>query len=418
MRARANSGRVALATLERPPYTGVQNHPCRCRIRLNLLAAAAALAALLAIAAPAFAAPPFTWAIIGDGSEHAAAERAAGVTARVVRISWKDFAPAPGGENRPYVAEKRREFDQLHAAGFQVIVDLGLQDTPPWLHRDGDDSRYVDQFGEPYAPGEVDSGDANLVFNDTVRADAAAYIAQLLADLGPRIDMIRVGGGHWGELTYPAHRYGGHDNCYWAFDRAALRTNPVPAWRPGQPSPHGEAGRFAEWYLDQLAAYQNWQIRTVRHGFAGPIIVLYPSWGIRPGQLESAVRGNLSGATSAERNGEVPRGFGFERQVRSIADANVIVASTWLDADGSGDAGPDPQRWSPIHYLSTLAAAHVPPLRTFGENTGHGSPAAMRFTAAQAKRYGLCGVAWFREDELGTPGLATLADYAAVIAGR
>jgi hypothetical protein len=385
-------------------------------------AAARGLAALILLMMPCLAVgsgvaatagpehSPFIWALIGDRMDQLDAERKAGITARVVRISWKDFEPSPTSDNEPYIDQKQREFDQLHAAGFQIIADIGLQDTPSWLHETYPDSYYVDQFGDIYKPGEVDSGDANLVFNATLRAAAKQYLDRLLGALGSRIDFVRIGGGHWGELTYPSAHYSGHANCYWGFDRNALESNPSPDWRPGDGSPHDEASHFINWYLDQLADFQNWQIGVIRHGYGGPIIVLYPSWGIRPGQLDAAIADNLSGATSSEKNGEVPRGFDFARQIQRIDDTNIIVASTWLDANGSGDDGPDQTQWSPVHYLAELATRHRPALRLFGENTGHGTAAALGFTVSQARRFGLCGFAWFREAELNQPGLATLGD--------
>ena len=245
--------------------------------------------------------------------------------------------------------------------------------------------------------------------------EAQRYLTQMLNDLGTRIDLLRIGGGHWGELTYPSMRYGGHENCYWAFDREAMQTDPAGHWHPAAPSPHDEAHLFIDWYLDRLAEFQNWQIGVVRHSFAKPIIILYPSWGIRPGQLKLAIEGNLSGGTSAEKNGEVPRGFDFARQIRDLADDKVIVSSTWLDADGSADDGTDQTRWSPVHYLAKLVRTTHPSLRLFGENTGRGSPATMGFTAAQAHRFGLCGFAWFSQQELDQPHLATLRDYRNIV---
>jgi hypothetical protein len=354
----------------------------------------------------------FIWALMGDRMGRLDAERMAGVTARVVRISWKDSEPTQDAENPKYVDSKRQEFDRLHAAGFQVIADIGLQDTPPWIHQTCTDSYYVDQFKDTYNPGEVDSGDANLVFNQQVQTLAERYLRRLLDDLGTRIDFIRIGGGHWGELTYPSMRYRGHTNCYWAFDRQALRTNPVPAWSPGDASPHGEARLFINWYLDQLANYQLWQIGVVRRSFSKPMMILYPSWGIRPGQLNTAIADNLSGTSSAEINGEVPRGFDFARQIDRLTDANLFLSSTWLDADGSGDDTIDQTRWSPIHYLAHLARAHHPNLRLFGENTGQGSAAKLAFTVSQARRFGLCGFAWFNQEELeNRSGFATLNDF-------
>jgi hypothetical protein len=299
-----------------------------------------------------------------------------------------------------------------------VIVDLGLQNAPSWIHQNYTDTSYVNQFNESYDPGEVDCGDANLVFNPQVRGLAQRYIDRLFEELATRIDYVRIGGGHWGELSYPSNRYHGHDNCYWAFDRNAQKADPAPGWRPGDASPHGEAEAFANWYVQQLAEYQNWQIHAVRHHFAGPIMVLYPSWGIRPGQLEAAIQNNLSGGTSPEINGEIQRGYDFARQIRGLDDANLIVSCTWLDADGSKDVGSDAAQWSPVHYLAGLVHTEHPALRLFGENTGQGSPQKLEFTVAQARRFGLCGFAWFSQGELGQPGLATLADYRKTISAH
>ena len=55
-------------------------------------------------------------------------------------------------------------------------------------------------------------------------------------------------------------------------------------------------------------------------------------------------------------------------------------------------------------------------LRLDGENTGHGSTAAMSFTAAQARTYGLAGLLRFDEQELFSVSYATLGDYANLIA--
>ena len=147
-------------------------------------------------------------------------------------------------------------------------------------------------------------------------------------------------------------------------------------------------------------------------------MVLYPSWGIRPGQASLAVAGNLAGTTSAELNGEIQRGFDFARQVGAITDRGVVVTSTWLDADGSRDDGADQRYWSPVHYLASLAAVNPVRPALYGENTGHGSAAALAFTRAQAGRFGLLGFAWYCEAELFAGTHATLGDYASVIAAR
>jgi hypothetical protein len=304
--------------------------------------------------------------------------------------------------------------------GFSIILSLGYHDTPTWLHDSYPDSHYLNQFGEPYIGDSMDSGDANLVFNPQLRALVEYYFQQVFADLGTDFIAVRVGGGRYGELTYPPADYGGRTNNYWSFDANARRSMPTSGWVPGQSSPNGEATRFVNWYLDSLVDYQNWQISTLRRYFDGDLMVLYPSWGIRPGQLTAAIATNLDGSSPAERNGEVQRGFDFERQVKALTDPRAVVTTTWLDANAAdlaypGDVSLEPQRWSPVKYLASLANAHTPPLQVFGENTGWGDVRAMERTAAQMYDCNLIGMLWFREEQLFSGQYATLDDYQRVI---
>jgi hypothetical protein len=92
------------------------------------------------------------------------------------------------------------------------------------------------------------------------------------------------------------------------------------------------------------------------------------------------------------------------------------VTTTWLDADASGDNGSDPQRWSQVKYLASLAQAHPLRPRLYGENTGEGQRAELELSAAQVHRYGLLGMAWYREEELLSGDYATLDDYRDVFA--
>ena len=361
---------------------------------------------------------PSLWGLIGNDGTHLSEERAAGIQAKVFALSWRAYVPSPGTISSAFVQRKRAELASLRAAGFSIILSLGVHDTPAWVHDQFPDSYYVNQFGERYDPGGIDAGEANLVFNPALRAVAAAYIQQVFTDFGTDFAAVRLGGGRYGELTYPPAKYGLHTNVYWAFDRNALAHSPTPLWLPGQPSPAGEAGRFLDWYLGALVDFQTWQIRTVRQSYAGPLMMLYPSWGIRPTDIDRAVAVNLNGSTSAERNGEIQRGFDFARQIAALNDPQVIVTTTWLDADASADTGSDPRYWSPIKYLASLAAAHPLQLRLYGENTGQGDVAAMDLSAAQVRRFGLLGMAWFREDQLFSGTYATLNDYRQVIAGN
>ncbi len=360
----------------------------------------------------------YVFGLIGDDTNPAtlSTELAAGVRAKIVRLSWKDYLPDQSSTNATYISAKRAQLAQLRQAGLGVILDLGLQDTPSWVHQNFPDSYYVNQYGERYGdPAQPDQGDANLVFNPAIRLAAADYLGRVFADLGTDFQAVRLGGGRWGELTYPPASYNGRANTYWAFDTNAQRLSPVPAWRPGQAQPNSEARAFANAYMDSLVDYQNWQVATVRRAYTGSLMMLYPSWGIRPGELDAAVAGSLSGSSSAEINGEVQRGFDVARQIHALSDPGVVVTTTWLDADASQDAGADPRYWSPIKYLSSLAGAHPASLRKFGENTGQGTTASLGLAAAQMQRFNLMGMAWFTESELLGGRYATLADYAAVV---
>lgn len=365
--------------------------------------------------------PAFQVGLIGSSADGLAAEAAAGVGTKVVRVSWKDAEPAKGVFRSDYVAAKRREIAAIDAAGMDITLDLGLQDAPAWIH-DEPDSYLVNQFGERWTSGTdgdegIDKGDANLIFNDDLRTLAAEYVDYVTTSLGSDAAAIRVGGGRWNELGYPVARTASHANTYWAFDRLARATSPTPGWSPGDPSPAGEAGQFLEWYLDAVVDYQQWQIRTVRRAFPGEIIVLLPSWGMRPGQESAAVASNLSGQTSAEINGEVQRGYDMARQVAAIQDPRVSIETTWIDAPFGDDDSSDPAAWTPAHYLSRLSAAHplAPPV--WGENTGGGGTAELDRSFARARAYGLAGLVWFRGEELGTPGRATLAQLGSRITG-
>lgn len=354
------------------------------------------------------------WGVIGGDHSRAKEIRAAGVGVVVMKVSWRALQPGPETVDAAVVERKRAEITRLREAGFAIIVDIGLQDTPAWVHTAYPNARYVNQYGQPYTgDGNIDAGDANLIFNSDLRAAAGRYVDVVFASFGTDFYGVRFGGGRYGELTYPPHNFAGSSNSYWAFDGAALATNPVPGWRPGDPSPNGEAGRFLDWYLDAMVEFQNWQIASIRRSYDGLLMALYPSWGLRPGQVEQAVATNLIGDTSAERNGEVQRGYDFARQVAAITDPGVVLTTTWLDAP-ERFAGPGNP--TPVAYLAELAAAHPLRLRLYGENTGSGGPAEMAFSAAQAHRYGLLGMTWYREEQLFLVGYASLDDYRRVMA--
>lgn len=323
--------------------------------------------------------------------------------------------------NTSYVERKKEELQNLREAGFDVIVGLNFHDTLLWVHENYPDSYYVDQFGRRWTginfdnDHSSDNGDANLVFNRRLRGLVESYTERVFSALGTDFWVVRAGGGRYGELTYPPASFRGKNNLYWANGENAQRSAAeagIEGWRPGEPSPDGLARRILRWYLDSLAGFQNWQVRTVREaGYSGRILLLYPGWGIRPGQIGKAIVTDLDGSTSAEVNGKVHRGHDFARQARAIEDERVTVTTTWLDADASGDESRDPRLWSPVNYLSSLAESHLLDLKVYGENTGQGDEAAMALTIRQMRHHGLTGMGWYNQRELFSVRYATLAEY-------
>jgi len=330
----------------------------------------------------------------------------AGVTLTVLSVSWDRFEPTAGAPDKTYIRQLRAEIFAYRHAGLQVILDPGFQYPPAWLF-DLPDSRYQNQYGDAFDDRRSGMHVANSVFNAAIRERQATHLATLFRELGPDFFAVRLGGGWFNELNYPPATFADHANCYWAFDSIAQGTKPglpagitacpVSGWKPGDTSPdHVSARRFLDWYLASLQNYHDWQISTVRHLYAGPLMMMYPSWGIRPGQLEPAITSDLSGLTSPEKNGEIQRGFDFARFIGGIRYPQVWVHCTWLDANPawSDETSRDPARWSPVHYLASLARSHMPPLTVSAENTGGGGPEILRLCAERSRAYDLKTMFW------------------------
>lgn len=360
---------------------------------------------LLFALAPLLAARPVLGVLQPDPAR-AAELHAAGVTQVVLSVSWDRFEPAPGRTDPAYLDKLRTDLSAYRAAGLRIVLDLGVQYPPAWLLA-LPDARYLNQHGAAFIDPAPGMNVANSVFNSQIRAHQAAYLASLFRELGSDWAAVRLGGGWYGELNYPPAAFAGRANCYWAFDPLAqgqkpglpdgLPPCPVPGWKPGEPSPdHTSARRFADWYLESLRHYHDWQIATARRHYSGPLHMLYPSWGLRPGQLEAAIANDLSGTTPPEKNGELQRGFDFARFIAGIRDPAVGVHCTWLDSnpDWSDDTSPDPVRWSPPKHLAHHARLHNPPLPVSAENTGGGGLPALALSARRIQELNITALYW------------------------
>ncbi len=370
-------------------------------------------------------APPRMYGVLQPHPEYQSSTWNAGARIRTLELGWDVYEPQEGVWNLNYIQQKQHEYQQAVASGYKVVLEFGLQNPPSWIFG-YPNSRFVNQYGDSFAGGIGENG-VDAVFNQTMRDKQAAYVRQVFADFGTNFFAVRLGWGFYGELNYPLATFNGHTNSYWAYDAiaqgravgipAGMRPTPVPGWFPGTTSAgHASASTFVNWYIDSLKNYHDWQISTVRSVYGGTLFMLYPDWGLRPGQLDAAIAVDLNGTTPPEINGDVPRAFDYARFVTGITDPGVALYTTWLDAPNTGDSGTDQAEWSPVHYLASLASAHSLHPGIWGENSGHNTYDAMQYSLSQAHIYGLQGVMWAFEGELYSGQYATLAQYAALIA--
>jgi hypothetical protein len=325
--------------------------------------------------------------------------RRRGIRLVLLELSWARAEPDPGRFDRTYLAAARRQLGAWRSQGLQVALNYGLHEAPAWLLA-RPNARFVNQDGDAW------SGDqANLVWAKEYRRDAERYTARVFAELVTGFATVRVGGGPLGELGYPGVRRsdGSIENRYWAFDGAAARTNPAPGWKPCDPAPAERVRRFLDWYLDALVDFQNWQVATVRRSYPGTIAVLYPSWGIRPGDLEVAAAAGLCGRSRVERSGEIQRGYAHARQIGALTDPAVAVWGTWMENTAT------------IARLAELADTRG--LAKMGENSGHDAPAELAGAVHAARVYRLSAFLWIRAEQAycRCSGWATIDDYEAQI---
>jgi hypothetical protein len=376
----------------------------------------------------------------------AATHYAKGIKVVTVSLSWRQFEPIEGQINTAYVQEIKNQINQFKAAGMQVILSAGVQYTPDWIFNYPHsrfatlDPAAANPIKVEYTTTENGKKVSNMVFNQVLRTKQATYWSKLFEQFGTDFYAVRLGGGWYGEVNYPTHQYGGRTNAYWAFDDIAqgnvpavdltkylpegINVSPVPGWVPGMAAASTDtASKFISWYMDSQKNYHDWQIKTVRTLYSGNLIMMYPSWGVRPGDIEAAVASNLNGTTAAEVNGELQRGFDFTRYIKGITDPRVIIYTTWLEATGN-DASTNPARWTPVKYLASLAHQHPLKLRVGGENGGCDSALEMEYIFGQMQKYGLVGVTWAFEPQLygqntssctAGKSIATIDDYSRLI---
>lgn len=337
--------------------------------------------------------------------------QAAGVGAVTLSVPWSRAQPERGRFDEDHLREVERTHRAARAAGLDVVLSPGLQYPPDWA-AELPDARFVDQDGNAWRGG---AGDDVLdgLFNGRVRDAQGAYLGALCDRLGD-LDLagVRVGGLARGELHYPPVDRFGARNTLWAYSAPAQARCPVRGWRPGS-GDEADARAVVTWYLDELRDYGLWQLELVReHLGTGPRrIVLLPSWGLRPGEVDEAISSGLDGSSSAEQRGTLTEGLDWDAQTRAFArQQDVDVCTTWLDPE---DQGQDDRSTSPGRFLAALARERG--LRVWGENTGGNDADELRRCFERVRELDLAGLFWMGAAQLGEDGNASLDDYAEAV---
>jgi hypothetical protein len=349
--------------------------------------------------------------VLQAGGNRAAQEMSSGISVADFELSWGQYEPQPGVFNENYAAYERSRLAQITAAGQRVTLELGMN-PPGWVLNLDPGARFMNQYGDVWQ-GTSSNDAANAVFDPKVRSAEAAYVAHVAADFGDSFFAVRAGGLLQDELRYPDATFNGHNNCYWAFDTDAQARSPVPGWRPGDPDT-AKAAAFLDYYLSSITNYESWLLHTYRTVFPSAWLqVLFPSWGLRPGDTAAAVAHNLDGSTPPASWGTLEMGLDWQRQVASIDVPKVMLYSTWMER---GDDGSSLQQLAPAHYLQALGSSRGFPVA--GENASNtDSVALMRAMVQRVKSWGLAGLMWLDEPTLLGGGPVRLADYAAAITG-
>ena len=325
-----------------------------------------------------------------------------GVQVMGVEFRWRSLEPADDSWSVSGFDALRERVARIRTAGCLILLNIGLHHAPDFV-LDAPGGRFMNQYGATYTA----SDEPNLIFNEGLRAEAQEYVDRVFLELGTDFYAVRVGGGHWGELQYPAvfndpagagcidtlvqEPPGGLCNYYWAFDANAQADKQAaaidPAWTPGDPSPNGEAALFLDWYLAKLTEFQDWQIAALRQGgYQGTAAVLYASWGMRDGDFDRAVATDLSGTSSPEINGEVQRGYDHRRHILGLIDANVAKWGTWGQRAGT---------------LAWLASVNPPgrSIPLMAENSGPGTAEKAWALVQNCRQHGASMCAWVRWGE-------------------
>jgi hypothetical protein len=367
-----------------------------------------------------------TYGIFGQGQVQQASDPAElqlehdiGISMHVLELNWSLLQPDSSSSwNAAAIDAYQQKIDTFTSVSSDtdIVLDLGLQYPPPWVVAQ---DPLTDQYGMTWRDRHVGHGDIpNLFWSASVQSWTREYLAKVFRslDFHGRLWGVRAG-WYYGENVFPAYRPSPQQAVsFWAYDRTAQLASPVPGWRPGDPSPNGQAQAFYEWYVDSIAKAFLFIKSAIRDdGFLGHVSPVTPGGSIWHQFLPDIYKANLAPAGWDY----LGTGDNWERLFPAFAssDPTTLFWCSSMGPDGSNDSAPDPWLWSSIHQLSFLAQAQGLPI--IGENPGKNSAADMSWDFQAVSNYGLAGIMWIRESDIpgvsaydgNCPTCATLGDY-------
>jgi hypothetical protein len=348
-------------------------------------------------------------------------EANAGVHQRLIELDWNDFQPNSAADwSGSAVAAVQTRINGLIAAdgAGQFVLDLGLQYPPGWAAAT---DPLIDQYGAHWTATTGNGGGANLYWSPTLRAALRTYVQKVFTtlDFHGKLWAVRMG-PYMGEMLYPEVAHAGQAESFWAFDPTAQAQSPVPGWRPGQASPNGEAGRFYNWYVDNLAGFFNFMLGEIRHYFAGYVAPVTPGKGMSPPAVTSLLEHNLADTSQAHYG---TGNYWYRIFPMMGPDANILHwCSSVGDISGVSETSGNWWDWSSAKALAWIAQRSGRPV--YGENPGRNPydtsggadpRTTMQWVMQAVRDNNYIGLMWVREAEMANPAYASLPQYAAEI---
>jgi hypothetical protein len=371
--------------------------------------------------------PPRKFGIDGQGglgegidTDLLKAQYDAGARVRLVHLGWDVLQPGGPDSWDGRVAQAFQDrINAFVAQGrdVQLVLDLGIHYAPGWA---ADVDPLVDQFGNTWN-ARNSMGGVNVYWSPNVRHYVAGYLDRVFRNLDfkGRLWLVRVG-PYGGELLYPGRDNGGDGMSFWAFDPAAQSKSPVGGWRPGQASPSGEAERFYNWYVDNLADTFNFFLGEIRKHYQGLVAPVTPGMGVNEHTARRLVERNLvdnwvktygTGNYWQRLFADLPRG-----------DKGVVNWCSSLGDASGDDNSPNWWEWSSAKQMSYLAQQNGREI--YGENRGRNpfdaSGGADERTTARwifwaMQQFGYRGLMWVNQAQMNDPKYANLDQFRALV---